>query len=49
MAIVSNAHKMEAVNQSILSLVQTHHSRLIDEENESDTSYGGARVQGRMS
>ena len=49
MAIVSNAHKMEAVNQSILSLVQPHHSRLIDEENESDTSYSGARVQGRMS
>ena len=48
MSIVSIAHEMEAVNRSILSLVQPHHSPSIDEENEHDASYGGARVQGRM-
>ena len=49
MSIVSIAHEMEAVNRSILSLVQPHHSPSIDEEDDHDKSYGGARTQDKPS
>ena len=42
------ALEMEAVNRSILSLVQPHSSPSVEEEDDHESSYGGARTRERI-